>query len=104
MLIEKSNFIYDIQDDFERFAWTIVFLAMGGIALGNGVMSSGLLEVMDVIIRNLIADLTLYSVVMILSVFVLVSEIPPIRLSFPGCLKVCAIFFLRSFPLLSVIQ
>ena len=35
------------QDDFEHFAWTIVFLAMGGIALGKGVNSSGLLDVLD---------------------------------------------------------
>jgi len=60
------------KDDFEQFAWTIVFLAMGGIALGNGVMSSGLLKVLDGIIRNLINGYTLYSVVLILSPVVLI--------------------------------
>ena len=48
---------------------------MGGIALGNGVMSSGLLKVLDGIIRNLINGYTLYSVVLILSPIVLVGEI-----------------------------
>lgn len=47
---------------------------MGGIALGNGVMSSGLLKVLDGIIRNLINGYTLYSVVLILSPVVLVGE------------------------------
>lgn len=66
--------IRNFQDDFEQFAWTIVFLAMGGIALGNGVMSSGLLAVLDGIIRTLIHGLSLYTVVVILSLIVLVSE------------------------------
>ncbi|KAG6917852.1 hypothetical protein DXG01_000757 [Tephrocybe rancida] len=61
-----------LQDDFDHFMWTIVFLAMGGIALGKGVMSSGLLEVMDVIIRDLVNGLSLYSVVLILSPVVLI--------------------------------
>jgi phosphate transporter len=61
------------QDDFEQFAWTIVFLAMGGIALGKGVLSSGLLQVMDVIIRGLVDGLSLYTVVLVLSPVVLVG-------------------------------
>lgn len=56
--------------------WTIVFLAMGGIALGKGVTSSGLLQVMDVVIRKLVYGLSLPSVVLILSPIVLVC--PPI--------------------------
>lgn len=48
---------------------------MGGIALGKGVMSSGLLEVMDVVIRKLINGFSLYSVVLVLSPVVLVREI-----------------------------
>lgn len=54
--------------------WTIVFLAMGGIALGKGVMSSGLLDVFDGAIRDLVDGFSLYSVVMILSPIVLVSR------------------------------
>lgn len=46
---------------------------MGGIALGKGVTSSGLLDVMDEDIRSIIQDLSLYKVVLVLSVIVLVS-------------------------------
>ncbi|KAL0945321.1 hypothetical protein HGRIS_000823 [Hohenbuehelia grisea] len=60
------------KDDFEQFMWTIVFLAMGGIALGKGVMSSGLLQVMDVLIRDMVDGLSLYTVVIVLSPVVLV--------------------------------
>ncbi|KAF8193323.1 SPX domain-containing protein [Pholiota molesta] len=60
------------KDDFDNFMWTIVFLAMGGIALGKGVMSSGLLKVLDDIIRHLVEGYKLYHVVLILSPIVLV--------------------------------
>ncbi|KAF4597064.1 low-affinity phosphate transporter [Pleurotus pulmonarius] len=60
------------KDDFEQFMWTIVFLAMGGIALGKGVESSGLLEVMDTHIRDLVEGLGIYTVVMVLTPIVLV--------------------------------
>ncbi|KAG1767916.1 SPX domain-containing protein [Suillus occidentalis] len=53
------------KDDFEQFAWTIVFLAMGGIALGKGVTSSGLMVTMD-------GGLSLYTVVLVLSPVVLI--------------------------------
>ena len=52
-----------------------MFLAMGGIALGKAVMSSGLLEVMDIIIRDMVDGFSLYTVVMILSPIVLVRLI-----------------------------
>ncbi|PCH42680.1 SPX-domain-containing protein, partial [Wolfiporia cocos MD-104 SS10] len=60
------------KEDFEQFLWTVVFLAMGGIALGKGVTSSGLLDVMDDKIRDMIHGLSLYTVVLVLSVIVLV--------------------------------
>lgn len=60
------------KDDFDSFMWTIVFLAMGGIALGKGVMSSGLLQTMDMLIRDLVHGYSLYHVVLILSPVVLV--------------------------------
>ncbi|KAK7442505.1 low-affinity phosphate transporter [Stygiomarasmius scandens] len=60
------------KDDFEQFTWTIVFLAMGGIALGKGVTSSGLLDVMGEIIRDMVDGYKLYNVVLILSPIVLV--------------------------------
>ena len=55
--------------------WTIVFLAMGGIALGKGVMSSGLLNVMDVIVRDLVDGRSLFVVVLLLSPVVLVRNL-----------------------------
>jgi phosphate transporter len=78
---------------------------MGGIALGNGVMSSGLLKVLDGIIRNLIDGYTLYTVVLILSPVVLVGEIF-IQYLFGICLNVapCFLSFPRSFLLSSVTQ
>ncbi|KAF9048928.1 SPX domain-containing protein [Panaeolus papilionaceus] len=60
------------KDDFEHFMWSIVFLAMGGIALGKGVMSSGLLDVMDSRIKDLVSGLSLGSVILILSPIVLI--------------------------------
>ncbi|KAH8094497.1 Sodium/sulfate symporter [Cristinia sonorae] len=60
------------KDDFEQFLWTVVFLAMGGIALGRGVKYSGLLAVMDDAVRRIIGDLSLYGVVVVLSAIVLV--------------------------------
>ncbi|KAF8071496.1 SPX domain-containing protein [Lyophyllum atratum] len=60
------------KDDFEQFMWTIVFLAMGGIALGKGVMASGLLEVVDTILRDAVEGFSLYTVVLILSPVVLI--------------------------------
>ncbi|KAF8339631.1 SPX domain-containing protein [Cantharellus anzutake] len=58
--------------DFDQFLWSIVFLAMGGIALGKAVVSSGLLQQMDVVIRGLVLGLPLYSVVLALSCVVMI--------------------------------
>lgn len=60
------------KSDFEQFLWTIVFLAMGGISLGKGVESSGLLAVTDGIVRDAIKGLSLNEVVFVLSGIVLV--------------------------------
>ncbi|KAI0346236.1 Sodium/sulfate symporter [Trametopsis cervina] len=60
------------KDDFDQFLWTVVFLAMGGIALGKGVTSSGLLDVLDDVIRHVIEGKSLYTVVLVLSGIVLV--------------------------------
>lgn len=46
---------------------------MGGIALGKGVTSSGLLDVLDDVIRHVIEGKSLYTVVLVLSGIVLVS-------------------------------
>jgi di/tricarboxylate transporter len=63
------------QDDFEQFLWSVVFLAMGGIALGKGVTSSGLLDKMDILIRGLISGQSEFGVVMVLTTVVLVSHV-----------------------------
>jgi phosphate transporter len=84
------------QVDFEQFAWTIVFLAMGGVALGKGVTSSGLLEVMDTGIRKVVQGFPLYTVIMILSPIVLVRHSPSMST------KVVSLHTTRLFPLSSV--
>lgn len=61
-----------LKEDFDKFLWTIVFLAMGGIALGKAVQSSGLLDELDVVIRGVVSGLSLSVVVLVLSVIVLV--------------------------------
>lgn len=48
---------------------------MGGIALGKGVTQSGLLEVLDGVIRDLLQDVSPYNVVLILSPVVLVRRV-----------------------------
>ncbi|EUC64788.1 transporter, divalent anion:Na+ symporter (DASS) family protein, partial [Rhizoctonia solani AG-3 Rhs1AP] len=60
------------KEDFEQFLWTIVFLAMGGIALGKAVVSSGLLATMDDGVRRLVEGLALYEIVLVLSIVVLI--------------------------------
>ncbi|KAG8930937.1 low-affinity phosphate transporter [Tulasnella sp. 418] len=58
--------------DFDQFLWTVVFLAMGGIALGKAVTTSGLLETMDIVIRDMVTGLSTYAVVLSLSAVVVV--------------------------------
>jgi len=58
--------------DFDQFLWTVIFLAMGGIALGKAVTTSGLLEKMDVVIRQMVEGLSIYSVVLSLTFIVLI--------------------------------
>jgi phosphate transporter len=46
---------------------------MGGIALGQGVTSSGLLDKMDVVIRGLVKGRSEFGVVVVLTIVILVS-------------------------------
>ena len=46
---------------------------MGGIALGQGVTSSGLLDKMDVVIRGLVNGRSEFGVVVVLTIVILVS-------------------------------
>ncbi|CCU98320.1 unnamed protein product [Malassezia sympodialis ATCC 42132] len=54
------------KEDFNNFLWTIVFLAMGGIALGKGVASSGLLKSLDGFVQNQVDGLPLWGILVIL--------------------------------------
>ncbi|KAI0280667.1 SPX domain-containing protein [Russula aff. rugulosa BPL654] len=60
------------KDDFEQFLWSVVFLAMGGIALGKGVTSSGLLDKMDNLIRRLVEGRSEFGVIVVLTTVVLI--------------------------------
>jgi phosphate transporter len=53
------------KEDFHDFQWPIVFLAMGGIALGKAVLSSGLLESMDKFLVKLVDGMGLYSILVV---------------------------------------
>lgn len=54
------------KEDFNNFLWTIVFLAMGGIALGKAVASSGLLKSLDAFVQDRVNGLPLWGIMLIL--------------------------------------
>lgn len=54
------------KEDFNTFLWTVVFLAMGGIALGKAVTSSGLLESLDDLIQEIVKELPLWQILIAL--------------------------------------
>ncbi|TIC45569.1 SPX-domain-containing protein [Wallemia mellicola] len=54
--------------DFNSFPWTIVYLAMGGIALGKGVMSSGLLDSADDAVKEMVNGFGVWRILVIFSV------------------------------------
>lgn len=60
------------KDDFHHFHWSIVFLAMGGIALGKSVLSSGLLDDLDRVLESTVDGLGLYKILLIFSVIALI--------------------------------
>jgi phosphate transporter len=63
---------YSEQEDFHSFHWSIVFLAMGGIALGKATLSSGLLDDLDEVLERMVAGLGLYSILIIFAGLALV--------------------------------
>lgn len=71
--LPRTDLFSHQQDDFEQFLWSVVFLAMGGIALGKGVTSSGLLDKMDILIRKLVEGRSEFGVVVVLTIVILVS-------------------------------
>ncbi|CAD6892333.1 unnamed protein product [Tilletia controversa] len=60
------------KEDFNNFLWTIVFLAMGGIALGKAVTSSGLLDSLDAIIQEVVKGMPVWKVLFALLIICLV--------------------------------
>ncbi|WWC90734.1 uncharacterized protein L201_005671 [Kwoniella dendrophila CBS 6074] len=60
------------KEDFHSFHWSIVFLAMGGVALGKATLSSGLLDVLDEVLERLVQGLSLYSILIAFSLLALV--------------------------------
>lgn len=62
------------KEDFNNFLWTIVFLAMGGIALGKAVTSSGLLASLDDLIQDLVVGMPIWKVLLsLLSISLVVA-------------------------------
>jgi phosphate transporter len=59
-------------DDFNNFLWTIVVLAMGGIALGKAVSTSGLLATIAVEIQQRVEHFSLFSILLVFGALILV--------------------------------
>jgi phosphate transporter len=70
--MEKSMEGWVGDMDFHSFHWSIVFLAMGGIALGKATLSSGLLDDLDGLLERLVEGLGLYSILVLFSLIALV--------------------------------
>jgi phosphate transporter len=60
------------KEDFNNFLWTVIMLAMGGIALGSAVSSSGLLNTIALHIQSAVAGLSMWVVLIIFSALTLV--------------------------------
>lgn len=60
------------KEDFNNFLWTVIMLAMGGIALGKAVDSSGLLDTIAHSIQGAVAGLSMWVVLVIFSALTLV--------------------------------
>jgi phosphate transporter len=60
------------KEDFNNFLWTVIVLAMGGIALGKAVSSSGLLATIAEEIRKAVSGMDLFPVLVIFAAMILV--------------------------------
>ncbi|EPX71620.1 membrane transporter [Schizosaccharomyces octosporus yFS286] len=60
------------KEDFNNFLWTVIVLAMGGVALGKTVSSSGLLELIALNIGNAVSSLDTFKVLLVFSLLTLV--------------------------------
>ncbi|KAJ9083582.1 low-affinity phosphate transporter [Entomophthora muscae] len=59
------------KDDFNNFLWTVIILAMGGIALGTGVKSSGLLAIISHGVKDFVGGYSLFHIMFIFCGFTL---------------------------------
>jgi phosphate transporter len=55
------------KEDFNNFLWTVIMLAMGGLALGEAVNSSGLLEAIAIVVK---AQVTGYGLLHTMFIFI----------------------------------
>ncbi|GJJ78406.1 phosphate transporter [Entomortierella parvispora] len=60
------------KEDFNNFLWTVIMLAMGGIALGGAVNSSGLLDTIAHQIQGAVSGMSMWLVLIIFSALTLV--------------------------------
>lgn len=60
------------KEDFNNFLWTIIMLAAGGLALGNAVNSSGLLQTVAGAITTKVEGMGLFGVFVVFSALILV--------------------------------
>ncbi|CAO3591616.1 unnamed protein product [Absidia cylindrospora] len=60
------------KDDFNNFLWNVIMLAMGGIALGKAVESSGLLHTIAEGIEHWVTGFSAFQVLAVFSVLVLI--------------------------------
>lgn len=60
------------KDDFNNFLWNVIMLAMGGIALGKAVESSGLLHTIATHIEEMVTGLSAFEILFVFSTLVLI--------------------------------
>ncbi|KAF9919111.1 low-affinity phosphate transporter [Lobosporangium transversale] len=60
------------KEDFNNFLWTVIILAMGGIALGKAVESSGLLFMIAKAVQGYVTDMSAFAVCCVFASLVLV--------------------------------
>ncbi len=61
------------SEDFNNFLWTIIVLAMGGIALGKAVSNSGLLSVIALFIKGKVEHLSLFGVMSVFGLLIITT-------------------------------
>ena len=60
------------KDDFNNFLWNVIMLAMGGIAMGKAVDSSGLLHTVAIYIQQYVQGMSAFEILFIFGCLVLV--------------------------------